>query len=113
MSRIIYLSGPMTGYPDLNYPLFHEVTTELRSAGHRVYNPAEFPHDGDVSTFPIRQAFAAYCSFICLEANTLVLLPGWERSKGVAAEFMLAQNCKLQIIEWGTSKNDLLGGSPK
>lgn len=95
----IYLSGPMRGYPESNYPLFNPIAGELRNSGAEVYNPAEYPHDGPADSFPIRQAFAAYCKFICLEADAIVLLPGWEASKGVSAELALAKNCGLQIFE--------------
>lgn len=98
--RVVYLSGPMKGYPENNYPLFHNVAGELRAAGHRVYNPAEFPHKGAQKDFPIRRAFAAYSAFICLEADTIVLLPGWEHSRGAKAERALADNCGLEVIEW-------------
>lgn len=98
--HIIYLSGPMTGYPESNYPLFHKVAAQLRAQGHRVYNPAEFSQE---RPFPIRRAFAAYSAFICLEADTLVLLPGWRGSKGVSAERALADNCGLEIHEWGVA----------
>ena len=97
-NRVIYLSGPMKGYPESNYPAFHAAASALRAEGHRVYNPAEFPHRGPQDTFPIRQAFAAYCAFICLEADTIVLLPGWEKSKGAAAELALARNCGLDVV---------------
>lgn len=101
MPRTIYLSGPMKGYPESNYPLFHRVSAELRAFGHEVYNPAEFKHDGPHETFPIRKAFAAYSEFICLRACTIVLLPGWEKSKGANAERALADNCGLEILEYG------------
>lgn len=94
----IYLSGPMRGYPESNYPLFHQVTALLRSKGYYVYNPAEFKHDEDI--FPLRKAFAEYCKFICEEASAIVLLPGWENSLGVSAELALAKNCKLDIYHW-------------
>lgn len=99
MARVIYLSGPMKGYPQSNYPMFHAVADELRGAGHRVYNPAVFSHSEKV--FPIRKAFAAYAKFICEEACTIVLLPGWEKSKGATCERALADNCGLQILEYG------------
>ncbi|WP_424945426.1 DUF4406 domain-containing protein [Brucella anthropi] len=98
--RIIYLSGPMTGLPDFNYPTLRRAAAALRLAGHRVYNPAEYPHKGPPELFPIRQAFASYCNFICLEADTIVLLPGWRASKGASAERQLAFNCGIDIIEW-------------
>ena len=94
----IYLSGPMKGYVENNYPLFHNVTTQLRNKGHVVYNPAEFKHNEGI--FPIRKAFAEYCKFICEEACSIVLLPGWEKSLGVSAELALAKNCKLNIYYW-------------
>ena len=98
---IIYLSGPMTGYPESNYPAFNAAAADLRAMGHRVYNPAEFPHDGDEASFPLRRAFAAYSAFICLEADTIVVLPGWEKSRGAAAEMALARVCGLDCVEFG------------
>jgi hypothetical protein len=96
----IYLSGPMKGYPDSNYPLFHEVTKQLRAEGHTVYNPAEFPHDGPLETFPFRKAFAEYCKFICEEADALMMLPGWQKSRGASCEHMLATNCGVEVLLW-------------
>jgi len=90
----------MKDIPHYNYPLFDSVSERLRDHGHRVYNPAEFPHDGPPENFPIRTAFAAYSSYICLEADTIVLLPKWQESLGVRAEFALASICKLDIFEW-------------
>lgn len=92
----IYLSGPMTGLPDFNYPTFNKTAADLRARGFTVYNPAEYKHDGPV--FPIREAFAEYSRFICLEADAIALLPGWENSLGVSAELALARNCNLEII---------------
>ena len=95
--RVIYISGPMTGIPENNYPLFHATARKLRADGHRVYNPAEF-WSGPPEDFPIRQAFAAYCNFICLEATEIYLLPGFENSRGAMAELALAGNCGLKVV---------------
>jgi hypothetical protein len=100
MGKRVYLSGPMKGYEQSNYPLFNRVAGELRALGHEVYNPAEFPHDGPQDTFPLRKAFASYAKFICEEADTIVLLPGWEKSLGVSAELALAKNCGLVVEEY-------------
>lgn len=96
----------MKGYPQSNYPLFNAVAAELRAVGHQVMNPAEFPHDGPQDTFPLRKAFAAYCKFICEDADTIVLLPGWEKSLGVSAELALAKNCGLAIEEYTPSQTE-------
>lgn len=115
-ARVIYLSGPISGMPEKNHPLFMEVAGKLRDEGHEVYNPREFCWTGDV--FPKRKAFAAYCDFICNRADTIVLLPGWEKSKGAKTECGLAENCGLDIIEWTSwSRSELpiiddVGGGP-
>ena len=41
----IYLSGPMTGLPGLNFPAFAAITANLRAYGHTVTNPAELYPD--------------------------------------------------------------------
>lgn len=97
-TRTIYLSGPISGMPEKNHPLFMRVAGCLRGMGHRVYNPREFTWTEP--TFPKRKAFAEYCAFICNEADTIVLLPGWQKSKGATTEHGLAENCSLDIIEW-------------
>lgn len=91
---VIYLSGPMTGFPDFNRSLFHSAAAKLRAEGHEVYNPAEYKFDGE---FPSREAFAEYCQFICTKADTIAMLPGWEFSKGATMEYRLAKICGLKI----------------
>ena len=36
-----YLSGPMSGYEDLNYPMFHRIDDILTAAGYTIINPAK------------------------------------------------------------------------
>jgi len=112
----IYLSGPISGMPEKNHPLFMRVASHLRSQGHEVYNPREFCWTEGV--FPKRRAFAEYCDFICNKADAIVLLPGWQKSKGATTERGLAENCGLEIIEWSEPQNgalpiiDDVGGGP-
>ena len=49
---IIYIAGPMTGRPDLNFPAFHAAATTLRDAGFDVVNPAEINPDQDALGVP-------------------------------------------------------------
>lgn len=115
MSKKIYLAGPMRGYAKFNFPAFFEAADKLRSAGHTVFNPAERDVNlhgdklmdtktGDLAdidpslNFSLRHALAADTQFICLEADAIALLPGWEKSKGATAEYALAQALGHEVI---------------
>lgn len=97
-----YLSGPMTGYPENNYPAFEKATAALRQAGYHVFTPHEYMPPKKPTISELRRAFAAYSRFICEEADTIILLSGWEQSLGVSAELALAKNCGLEIVEFDT-----------
>lgn len=113
----IYVAGPMRGYPEFNFPAFASATKALRSQGHEVFNPAERDnekHGTDISKgnehgdekmaaaqhgFNLREALGADCGWICANAEAIVLLPGWEESKGAVAESALGTALGLQIFE--------------
>lgn len=110
----LYLAGPMRGIPEFNFPAFHKAAGWLREQGHAVFNPAERDESvhgkgvnasptGDLKDiehtgFSLREALAADAAFICLEADGIALLPGWERSKGAVAEKALAKALGLEVI---------------
>lgn len=91
----IYLSGPMSGLPEFNYPKFNEAAARLRAEGHHVFNPAEYPFE----EMGIRQAFADYCNYICRYADGVYMLPGWEWSAGACVEHDLAVRLGL-VVEY-------------
>ena len=45
LSHKIYIAGPMTGLPELNFPAFHAEAARLRAFGYEVINPAEINPD--------------------------------------------------------------------
>ena len=118
MKRKIYLSGPMTGIKDHNYPLFTEVTAALREAGHEVYNPAEWcgKHGIKEEDFLAYadEAFADYCCYICRVADTIVMLPNWTDSLGAKTEHGLAKclHGAVEIFEWSYAQLQLLAIDP-
>lgn len=73
----IYLSGPMTGLPGLNFAAFHAMTTNLRAGGHTVTNPAEINPDGGTWNDCMRRDIAAL-----MGCDTVATLPGWQESNG-------------------------------
>lgn len=112
----LYLAGPMRGIPEFNFPAFMAAAARLRREGHTVFNPAERDnehHGTDISKgnaagcekqaveqhgFSLRDALCADLTFICQEAEGIALLPGWERSKGVAAELATARALGLKEL---------------
>ena len=98
MGKIIYLAGPMAGIPDQNYPEFIMATEYLRRFGHTVFSPHELDLPGYEDHSILRKAFAIEFAFICTEANTIAMLPGWEHSKGAFAEWALSKALGHDII---------------
>ena len=88
----IFISGPMTGKPDLNEPLFRQAEERLRELGHTVFNPCDLP-----KTLSYREAMKIDQAWICEHADALVVLPGWPDSPGSRAEVALAEAIGIPI----------------
>lgn len=82
--KALYLSGPMTGHEDWNYPAFHNAAAKLRSSGYAVINPAE-AYDGD-TTLPFDVYLRHDLRSILQDCDTIVVLDGWEKSPGAVLE---------------------------
>jgi hypothetical protein len=101
----IYVSGPMTGYPDNNRLKFNLVAKYLRDEGCIVLNPAEIHGDENWSWSQwMREALK-----MLLLARSIVLLPGWRESQGAALEFEVAFALGLSIEYWPEKK--MAGGT--
>lgn len=100
----LYLSGPMTGIPEHNFPLFNAVAHKLRAANAIVYNPAE--HFSGRVDLPRAEYMAEDFRKLLEVANAdtpvkgIVLLPGWTGSKGARAEVVVAHELGLQFFAW-------------
>lgn len=91
----LYLSGPLSGWEDNNYPLFHEVAAILREAGYAVVNPAEGPDDAPADAtwqWWMRRAIAAM-----MTADAVAGLPDWTTSQGARTEIDLALNLGMTV----------------
>ena len=91
----IYLSGPMTGLPDYNYPAFNEAAAQLRQFGFRVLNPAEI-FGGDM-TRSRSEYLKADLLVLIQEAELVVTLPEWEQSAGARLEVEVAFQLGLPV----------------
>jgi hypothetical protein len=111
----VYLAGPMTGYPNLNFPAFDRFAARLRAVGYTVFNPAEKDRERDgvdwgqavpsgdrvalvKAGFNPRVAILDDLTWIAKEADAVALMPGWEKSKGAQAEYALAVFLGLELI---------------
>ena len=78
-----YLSGPMSGHDDLNIPTFHRVAAAFREQGVAILSPPELcAPDTDWETAMAIDLAAMR------QAVGLLLLPGWEHSRGARIEWV-------------------------
>lgn len=87
-----YISGPMTGYPDLNYPAFFAAEEAVRALGHETLNPARHPSQKSWADY-LRLDLADV-----LAAEQVVVLPGWEASRGAALEVHVAHALGMPVV---------------
>ena len=94
MKPRLYIAGPCSGLPDSNYPAFHAAADRLRALGYDVENPADNPA-------PPCGTWLAYMRMSLVQISRcdgLVMLPGWEQSRGARAEFRIACDLGLQVL---------------
>lgn len=95
----VYVSGPMTGLPGLNYQAFHDAAFELRSVyGLHVENPAESPAPPCGSWLGYMRMAVAQVARV----DYVVTLPGWENSRGAKVEVDLARGLGLTVYPLST-----------
>lgn len=93
MKRTIYIAGPMTGLPGLNFPAFHAAAALLRKAGHTVINPAEINPDVTMAWHECMRADIAQL----VTCDVIYLLPGWQASKGATLEHHIAERLGMLV----------------
>lgn len=90
---IVYISGPMTGRPDHNYPAFNAAELAIEAAGHTAINPARHADGVERSWLDwMRLAIPAL-----VQADAVALLPGWETSPGARIEYDIARSLGFHV----------------
>lgn len=86
MSEKLYISGPMTGLPEFNYPAFHEAKERLIEAGYHVMSPADLPirDDWEWVDYMLPNIDSVF------SADGIATLSGWGTSKGARIECRIA-----------------------
>lgn len=92
-----YLSGPMTGIEDYNFPAFHGVAKFLRGCGYDVFNPAE-SFEGNTElpwTTYMKHDFKNI-----QKSSKVMLLPGWRSALGAVLEVIVGLSTDHEIWEF-------------
>lgn len=88
----VYISGPMTGIKDFNYPAFQEMFDLLIKTG----NTPMSPH-----TAPKLDSWEAYMKhdikMLC-DCDNIIMLAGWENSRGAKLEKLIADSLGIKTI---------------
>jgi hypothetical protein len=92
----VYLSGPMTGLPEFNHPFFAETAAALRGAGYTVVSPHELAGPGLTWEEYMRIDLRALLD----GPEAIVMLPGWEASRGARIELETAKAIGLDVLTW-------------
>lgn len=96
--RRTYIAGPMSGLTDDNYPAFHAAASVMRALGYTVENPAENekpcldPQWSDWMRVALTQM---------LRCDSIVLLPGWDKSRGATLEKHVAEALGMKVLGVG------------
>ena len=88
----IYVSGPMSGLPALNFPAFHAAAAALRGLGFEVDNPAEHEVPGLTWAQYLRRDIV-----LLMDCTAVALLPGYMNSRGAMLELTIAQALGMEI----------------
>jgi hypothetical protein len=86
----VYISGPMTGLPNHNFPAFHEAAAAWRLAGWDVLNPAESFEGAGGLPYKI---YAEHDVALLQASQAIAMLPGWDDvgSRGAVWERLIAE----------------------
>jgi len=94
--RSIYIAGPMTGYPDFNFPAF-DAARDYLERDWNVISPADMDRElgfdaarDEVTAEFLRDSMRRDINAI-MAADAVYALAGWEQSTGASAEVALAE----------------------
>lgn len=90
----VYISGPITGIPGGNKEGFKDAEAYLTELGYECVNPRHLEIPFCLKVRPNQELLWAWMMkrslFEMMECNSVVLLEGWEGSKGATIEHQLA-----------------------
>lgn len=95
-SKIVYLSGQMSGLDGYNFAEFDRYAALLREQGYVVISPAETA--GGVDHLP-RQWYFRFDFAVIATVDFVFVMPNWTKSAGARAEVIMANEMGIPIFE--------------
>ncbi len=92
---IFYIGGPITGLPNGNKIMFTTAEIFLKRRGAVVLNPSFLPEGLKDHT-----AYMNICLPMLRECNKVLLLLGWQQSKGAMLEHAEAMRIGMPVFEF-------------
>ena len=106
MDKKVYISGPMSGIEDYNFPAFQAAHRKILDFGDTPINPHDIgkyaeQHPGfkqmtEQEQYNIYMRYDISCMMLC---DLVVLLPGWENSRGAMLEKSIAESVGIPSVE--------------
>lgn len=119
-----YLAGPMSGLPQFNIPAFDAAAKMLRDTGLKVISPAEldapeirakYLASTDGASLPDTPTWGTFLSrdvkIVADQVKGVILMPGWEKSRGARLEAYVGLLCGHQFLTVG-AKNTVKPARP-
>lgn len=104
MAKSIYIAGPMSGYPEFNFPAFNHAAENLQPYYDTVWNPAAKDAEYDLDEeacktgdhvlaqekgFDFKAAYLWDVTKV-IESDAIYMLKGWQYSPGAVGEHAVA-----------------------
>jgi hypothetical protein len=91
--KLLYVSGPMSGIKDLNFPAFIAAAEALRRAGYAVVNPVDLNPDPKAEWKACMRADIK----ALVDCDAVATLPGWKESRGAWLETRIANGLGMEV----------------
>jgi hypothetical protein len=91
-----YIAGPITGMPNFNIEGFRAAARELVRAGWRAVDPHTL-HDVAPGVHPDEVYYRRDLIAMLDRCDAVVVLPGWEESRGAQTEVHVAVRCGMPV----------------
>lgn len=117
-----YIAGPMSGIPQMNIPAFDAAAWALRAKGWEIVSPAELDdpkiraeclQSPEGKPDPTHGTWGEFLSrdvkIVADQVDVVILLPGWEDSKGANLEAIVGILSNKKFFEYKNGKLEFIG----